>query len=58
MRGSVAARPVYPADRSAVGEISIEGGRRLAVAVLLFLTGVMFAMPPGVAVLVLAGAIR
>ena len=58
MVGCVPARPAYPVDRSVVGEISLEGGRRLAIAALLFLAGLMFVMPPAVAVLVLAGVIR
>jgi len=58
MVGSVASRPAYPVDRSVVGEIALEGRRRLAVAALLFLTGIMFATPPAVAVLFLVGAIR
>ena len=58
MVADVTARPGYPVERSVVGEMSVEGGRRRAVATLLFLTGLMFAMPPAVAVLVLTGAIR
>ena len=58
MVGGVASRLAYPVDRSAVGESSPESGWRFAVAGLLFLTGLMFAIPPAVAVLVLAGAIR
>src|SRR2546423_926046 len=51
MVGGVAARPAYPVDRSVVGEISLEGGRRFAVAAVLLLTGLMFFMPPAVAVI-------
>jgi len=58
MVGSVPARAAYPVDRSVVGEISLEGGRRLAIAALLFLAGLMFVMPPAVAVLVLVGVIQ
>jgi len=58
MVGGIAARRAYPVERRAFGEISLEGGRRLAAAGLLFLTGLMFAMPPAVAMLVLAGALR
>ena len=69
MVGSVASRPAYPVDRSAVGdlpverlhfggEMSLEGGRRLAVAALLFVTAVMFTTPPLIAALVLVGVIK
>ncbi len=58
MVGGIASPRVYPVDRSVVGEMSLQGGRRLAAAGLLFLTLLMFAVPPAVAMLVLAGAIR
>ncbi len=58
MVGGVRSRAAYPVGRRVVGEIPLEGGRQLAVAALLFLTGLMFAMPPAVAVLVMVGAIR
>jgi hypothetical protein len=51
-------RKAYPVGRRVVGENALEVGWRLKVAALLFLTGLMFGLPPAVAVLVLVGAIR
>ena len=58
MVGDVAARPAHPVDRKVVGETALEGRRRLAMAALVLVTGLTFALPPVVAVLVLAGVIR
>ena len=61
VRGGVVARRVgrVPVERTRFdGEFVVEGGQRIAAAALLFLTGFMFATPPVIAVLALAGIIR
>jgi hypothetical protein len=69
MERGVVLAAIHPAHRALVGQLPVagvgddgefvlEGGHRIAAAALLFLTGLMFTIPPTVALPVLAGNVR